>query len=171
MGAVEERRPVRLWELELRCRLDRLDVVSTGGSLEKLAIIDYKTGKRGTPTDWLRDRPRDVQLPLYTLAVGDAVSATVIALLRPEGVQYKGLSEQKGTFPGRTTTLPEGRTWSTQLEVWREQLENLAREFASGDSRVFKSDLAPAEGPLAPLTRIYEQIALANGSLEPWDPE
>ncbi len=171
VGAVEERRPVRLGKLELRCRLDRLDVVSSSGSPEKLAIIDYKTGKRGTPTDWLRDRPRDVQLPLYTLAIGDAVNATVIALLRPEGVQYKGLSAQKGTFPGRATTLPEGRSWSTQLEVWREQLENLAREFASGDSRVFKSELAPAEGLLAPLTRIYEQIALATGSLEPWDPE
>ena len=168
---VEERRAVSLGELELWCRLDRLDVMSTNESPEKVAIIDYKTGKRGTPTDWLRERPRDVQLPLYTLAVGDPVGAAVIALLRPEGVQYKGRSQDKGTFPGRATNLPEGRTWETQVELWREQLESLAREFAAGDSRVFKSDPEPAEGPFAPLTRIYEQTALATGLLEPWVPE
>ena len=103
--------------------------------------------------------------------MGDPVGAAVIALLRPEGVQYKGLSQDKGTFPGRSTNLPEGRTWETQVELWREQLESLAREFAAGDSRVFKSDLEPAEGPFAPLTRIYEQTALATGLLEPWVPE
>ena len=168
---VEERRAVPLGKLELSCRLDRIDVMSTSESPEKLVIIDYKTGKRGTPTDWLRERPRDVQLPLYTLAVEDPVSAAVIALLRPEGVQYKGLSQDKGTFPGRATTLPEGRTWETQLEIWREQLESLAREFAAGDSRVFKSEPEPAEGLFAPVTRIYEQTALATGSLEPWVPE
>ena len=171
VSALEERLPVRVGEMELHCRIDRLDVVSTDGSPRGLAIIDYKTGRRGTPSDWLRDRPRDIQLPLYTLAVGDAVTAAAIALLRPEGVQYKGLWSQKGAFPGRATTLPEGRTWSTQLDVWREQLESLAREFAAGDSRVFKSDPTPAEGVFAPLTRIYEQAALATGWLESWNPE
>ena len=171
VSAVEERLPVRVGEMELHCRIDRLDTIPTDGSARRLAIIDYKTGRRGTPSDWLRDRPLDVQLPLYTLAVGDAVSAAVIAVLRPEGVQYKGMWSQKGAFPGRPTVLPDGRTWSAQLEVWREQLEMLVGEFAAGDVRVFKNELTPAEGLFAPLTRVYEQVALATGWLEPWDPE
>jgi len=171
VNSVEERLPVRVGDLELHCRIDRMDVLTSDDSRSEVAIIDYKTGGSNTPADWLKDRPRDVQLPLYTLAVGAAVSAAVIAVLRSDGVQYKGLWSQKGAFPGRPATLPGGRTWATQLDLWRRQLEGLAGEFAAGDARLFESELVSAKGPFAPLTRVYEQTALAKGWLDRWDPE
>jgi hypothetical protein len=142
--------------------------VGTENLDSRVAIIDYKTGS-SSPTDWLRDRPRDVQLPLYTLAIGDAVTAVVIAELHSDGIRYKGLWP-RGMFPGRPTRLPEGRTWTMQLNLWRKQLEVLAQEFADGDGRIFESEKKHAEGVFAPLTRIYEQAALVKGLLDQWRP-
>ena len=169
--SVEERLTVQLGGLELHCRIDRMDVLTPAGLRPALAIIDYKTGRGSTASDWLRDRPRDVQLPLYAVAVGQTVDAAVIALLRPDGVQYKGFWSRKGSFPGRSAPLPGGRTWAMQLDAWRSQLEGLAQEFAAGDARLFESELAPAKGPFAPLTRVFEQTALARGWLDRWGAE
>jgi ATP-dependent helicase/nuclease subunit B len=168
VSAIEERLSIQIGELNLRCRVDRVDSVGTENLDPRVAIIDYKTGS-SSPTDWLRDRPRDVQLPLYTLAIGDAVTAVVIAELHSDGIRYKGLWP-RGMFPGRPTRLPEGRTWTMQLNLWRKQLEVLAQEFADGDGRIFESEKKHAEGVFAPLTRIYEQAALVKGLLDQWRP-
>ena len=171
VSAVEQRIGVRVADLEFDCRVDRLDNLTDGAGPGALAIIDYKTGTQNSPSGWLAARPRDLQLPLYTVAVGDVVSAAVIAVLRSDGAQYRGIWSQKDAFPGRAVALPEGRTWSAQLRVWREQLEGLAREFAAGDARLFESDLVPAQGLFAPLSRVYEQLALARGWVERWNGE
>jgi len=169
--SVEKRELVKLGDCELNCRTDRIDLLAPEGEPAGLAVIDYKTGIGSRPTDWLKPRPRDVQLPLYTLVPGEPVAAVVIAVLRPESVQYKGLWPEPGTFPGRATRLPKGRTWASQVELWREQLEALAREFARGDTRVFEAELDSARGPFAPLTRVLEQEALSKGWLDSWGPE
>ena len=167
VSATEERVSIQIGGLDLRCQADRADLVGAENLDAGVAIIDYKTGSSSSPTDWLRDRPRDVQLPLYALAIGDAVTATVIVDLQPDGVRYKGLWP-RGVFPGRSTRLPEGRTWTMQLDLWRRQLELLTQEFSDGDGRIFESEKKYADGVFAPLTRIYEQVALVKGLLDRW---
>jgi hypothetical protein len=44
----------------------------------------------------------------------------------------------------------------------------LAKEFADGDTRIFTDDYDDAAGVYAPLTRVFEQLALARGSLARW---
>ena len=52
--------------------------------------------------------------------------------------------------------------------MWRRQLELLADEFAAGDTRIFVDDYDDAAGAYAPLTRVFEQLALARGAAARW---
>ena len=164
VACVEERLVAELNGFRLTCRLDRIDELASGG----VAIIDYKTGRNATPNDWFRPRLRDTQLPLYAQTIDLDVTATVIAAVQIDGVKFKGIWAQNEEFPGRAVKLPDERDWSAQLEFWREQLETLIAEYATGDTRILLGDLDDAKGPFAPLTRITEQLALARGWLDEW---
>jgi len=160
-AAVEQKVSIEIAGFELHVRIDRIDELGDGG----LAILDYKTSERGTPNDWLRDRPRDVQVPLYASHAAARVSAAAIASVTADA-KYRGYWPD-GAFPNRPARLGE-YDWPAQLARWRTQIEMLVREHASGDTRLFVDDLEEAAGPYAPLTRIDEQLALARGALEQW---
>jgi probable DNA repair protein len=159
--AVEQKVRIEIARFELQVRIDRVDELGDGS----LAILDYKTSERGTPNDWLLERPQDVQVPLYASHAAARVGAAVIAAVTAEA-KYRGYWPA-GAFPNRPVRLG-GYDWPAQLARWRTQIEMLVREHASGDTRVFVDDLKDAAGPYAPLTRIDEQLALARGSLEAW---
>ncbi len=164
VNAVEVRQVAELNDFRLTCRLDRIDTLSSGG----IAVIDYKTGRDARPADWFRDRLCETQLPLYAQSVGAQVTATVIGAVGTDGVKYRGVWAQKKEFPGQLKKLPDEHTWSRQLEVWREQLETLVAEYAAGDTRILLADLDQATGSFAPLTRVYEQLALSRGWIDAW---
>ena len=164
VAAVEEKQVAEIKNLRLNCRLDRIDALSAGG----VAIIDYKTGRDTSPANWFKARLRDTQLPLYTQIPGAQVTATIIAAVHADGIQFKGVWAQKGDFPGQMTKLPGERTWPEQLKLWRQQLEVLVAEYAAGDTRILLTDVEEARGPFAPLTRIHEQLALARGWIDSW---
>lgn len=164
VNAVEVRQFVELKGFRLTCRLDRIDTLSAGG----VAIIDYKTGRDARPADWFRERLRETQLPLYAQSLGGQVTATVIGAAGTDGIKFRGVWAEKKEFPGRLAKLPEEHTWSRQLEVWQEQLEMLVGEYAAGDTRILLADLDEATGSYAPLTRVYEQLALSRGWIDAW---
>ena len=145
--------------LEIRGRLDRIDELGSDGPL---AVIDYKTGTRNNPRDWLKERPRDLQLPFYAAFLEAAVEAVAIAVLNPASPEYKGFWLGNGRFPGRAAKLPPDLSWPLLRDRWRMQIEHLAREFADGDGRIFRNEIRQAEGGIAPLTRVHECTALAR---------
>ncbi len=159
VAGVEQTIKVDVGGLEIRGRLDRIDELEPDGSL---AVIDYKTGRRNNPSDWLKERPRDLQLPFYAAFLEAGVAAVVIAALNPVSPEYKGLWLADGRFPGRTARLPAEFTWPMQRDRWRTQVETLAREYAGGDGRIFQKEIRQAEGEIAPLTRVHEWTALAR---------
>ena len=154
--AVEMQAEFSVGGMDLICRIDRIDRLDPEGSL---AVIDYKTGAPNPPSDWLKERPRNLQLPLYALAAEGDIRALVICSLHPRNLGYKGIWTAPELFPGRSTRLPHERTWSLQLSRWHEQLELLIGEFARGDGRIFKAELNAAGGAFAPLTRVHELVA------------
>jgi RecB family exonuclease len=170
VAALERSQAVELGVWRVSARIDRIDALEDGS----LAIIDYKTGKSGSPKDWFARRPRNSQLPLYAVAASveptssARVSALIIATAATDGPGYAGVWECAEDFQGRSAQLPDGRTLAEQIEAWREDIGRLLSEHASGDARIFLADLEPAEGAFAPLTRIYEQLALHEGRLEAW---
>lgn len=155
---LEIRRSAHVAGLEIACRIDRLDRLAGG----RFAIIDYKTGQRATPNDWLRARLIEPQLPLYLQVVSEDVGALVIVHIQATGLSYRGLWDVEGAFPGRPHKLPAGVEWNTQQHRWFEQLEQLVTEYARGDARLFLADPNAAAGPFAPLTRVCELIALGE---------
>ncbi len=85
--------------------------------------------------------------------------------MRPAGTSYSG-AWPGAAFSGRAARL--AADWPAQLRDWRAQLEQLAKEFATGDVRVFVAASEDAGGAYAPLTRIAELLALARGAVHEW---
>jgi hypothetical protein len=159
--ALERKERIEVAGFVLKVRIDRLDELADGS----LAILDYKTSERVTSKDWTRDRPREIQVPLYAAYSPSTVGAAVIAVVAAEA-SYRGFWAD-GAFPGRQGPLGE-QDWPAQLARWRTEIEGLVREHAAGDTRLFVAERDEAAGPYAPLTRIDEQLGLARGSVERW---
>jgi probable DNA repair protein len=160
--AVERRLTAIVGPLTFDVRIDRIDELADG----TLAIVDYKTNERATSAEWFGPRLRDAQVPLYASQSVERVSAAVVARLTPASVRYFGFWSGDA-FPGRTAKAADPDT-QAQLAAWRTQLAELAAELAAGDTRIFVDDYDDAKGAYAPLTRVFEQLALARGAVAPW---
>jgi len=160
--AVEQRTSVQIGPLTFDVRIDRIDELADG----TLAVIDYKTNERATSAEWFGPRLRDAQVPLYASQATERVRAAVVTRLTPADVRYFGFWPD-AAFPGRAAKAANPDV-EAQLATWRAQLADLAGEIAAGDTRFFVDDYDDAKGAYAPLTRVFEQLAVARGSVPRW---
>ena len=153
----EEKRRLNIGSLTLTGRIDRMDRLADGTH----ALIDYKTGSRVTPADWMGARPDDPQLPLYAVTAQEGVSAVAFAKVRAGDMKFSGFSAGKGAIPGVKAALD----WNALVAGWRVELEKLAGEFAGG-----RAPVDPKRGlhtcrscDLQTLCRVHERLpALAE---------
>ncbi len=162
ISALERAATLELHGRSLKVRIDRIDRLESGG----LAIIDYKTGNPPRPAAWLGPRLRDVQLPVYALAMaGEPLAALVAAVLKPHRSTYAGFWDEPGAFPGRP---PAGPASLADLATrWQDHAAALVAEYAAGDARLFVDDTKAAAGAYAPLTRVYELLAAVAPQTDP----
>jgi ATP-dependent helicase/nuclease subunit B len=162
--ALEEKRALRIANLEFSSRIDRMDrlLEGEGGHV----LIDYKTGNRVTPKDWEPPRPDDPQLPLYAVAAEEALSAVAFAKLRPGAMRFAGFSKSKEILP----QVRPAKNWPALLAGWKEEAEALGGAFAVGAAAVDpKRDLKTCERcDLQTLCRVYEKFNVLE---EPDDEE
>jgi probable DNA repair protein len=151
--ATEAQRTATLGMLDLRLRLDRLDLLDSG----ERVVIDYKTG-RATVVSLLGPRPDEPQLPLYLTVAEPEACAVAFAQVRAGDMRFAGLASATGLVPG--AEVPEAG-WAGQQAAWRIELERLAEEFAAGGAAV--DPKRPGETcrlcDLQPLCRIRERTA------------
>ncbi len=163
VAQIEEPVEMEIGRLRLKGRIDRLDRLADGTH----AVIDYKTGSRVTPRDWLEERPDDPQLPLYAVTAQQRVAVVAFAKVRPGDMKFAGLAAKKGAIPG----VKPARSWAALLSGWRKGLERLAAEFAEGRAQVDpKRGLETCRScDLHTLCRVHEKL---NVLAEPaWEEE
>jgi ATP-dependent helicase/nuclease subunit B len=134
----------------LRARADRIDRLPGG----ELVLIDYKSTAPGKRV-WSGDRPDNLQLPLYAVALPETPSAIVFAQMKRGEHKFDGLAATPGLMPG---VKPPPQGWDAQLAEWREVITRIWKEFQQG-----RADVDPKEGGkpcaqchLHSLCRVYD---------------
>ena len=142
----EQAMPVKIGDLVLNLRLDRVDRLADGS----LHLIDYKSGNSEV-RQWMGDRPEQPQLPLYTLALKGQkgeVSGISFALVSKKKLGFRGIGEQaaavgiKADIPKTVKAWePAPQDWEALRELWEKALGQLAQQFIGGDARVEPLDI------------------------------
>ncbi len=135
----EKMEDVRVGPLRLNLRIDRVDQTERGE-----VLIDYKTGMSGSsPRGWVGDRMDAPQLPLYATLRRSRASGGVAEQLEAVAfgrvvagtdMQLHGMEESPGTL-SRPEPI-DAEDLGSQVEVWKQVLEQLAEQYAQGDARV-----------------------------------
>ncbi len=141
---VSQRETVRFVEvgpLSLRIQIDRIDNLEKNGDF----IIDYKTKRSNRIDDWFGDRPRDLQLPLYSVyATGDPIGIAY-AQIRGGKMQFKGLMDESHDHSAVFSEMISISTlnfngvilsWNEIRLQWQQTLERLATHFSQGFAAV-----------------------------------
>ena len=125
--------------VRFRLTPDRVDELADGRRL----VLDYKTGEADYRL-WLGERPEEPQLPLYVLALGEAVAGAAYVRLKPDLMDFNGLAAAgidegasgRGLKPAEQAKELEGAGWEELVAHWRQVLEALAGEIAGGRAEV-----------------------------------
>ena len=135
--SLEKKLSAKFGNVTFNIRVDRIDKTSS----HKFILIDYKSGKyTPSPSEWVKDRPSDMQLPLYYLICDSnkvkPISAVLIANVNKE-IQptYSGASSEDSIKTGvkATKSARLGVTsWSKLTEKWSEKVSKLIADINDG---------------------------------------
>ncbi len=136
--------------LPVHARADRIDRLPSGQTV----LIDYKSTAPSRKV-WEGERPDNLQLPLYAVALPETPSAIVFAQLKRGDHKFDGLAAAEGLVPG-VKPAPQG--WEAQIAEWRRTITKIWKEFQDG-----RADVDPKDGGrpcanchLHSLCRIYD---------------
>ncbi|MEZ0151142.1 MAG: PD-(D/E)XK nuclease family protein [Candidatus Reddybacter sp.] len=154
--------------LPLSLRIDRIDRLDD----QRIVLIDYKTGDTNINC-WAGERLEEPQLPLYALALPEQIGALCFGQISTvKSVTAKGVSDTPEIIPGlQPLTKIDFEGWEDCLEVWREQLETLAKEFLDGQAEIvfYTSAALRYQSHLYPLNRWPEIAQRSNTADETAD--
>ena len=125
----ETDRFIKIGLLNLHVRIDRIDVLNSGNF-----IIDYKTSSKNQVTDWLGNRLKNVQLPLYCTFASCNIVGIAYAEVTNRKMSFKGwlMDEEKPFGNISFSPLP----WKSLLNHWKTILCQLATDFSLGKAEV-----------------------------------
>jgi probable DNA repair protein len=142
--AVEQKFELRIEGLNLRVRLDRVDLCEADEAL----IIDYKTGVPRALLD--RDKNlKDLQLMVYARAIPGPVGGIGLLNVDSRGIELDAIGRAQ---------MP-GADWDAQLSEWQEPLTRTATQMSAGDVRVSRWQTARSRRAFALLSR-YQELLL-----------
>lgn len=161
---LEKEKIIALGPLQIKTKVDRIDRLADGN----FAIVDYKTGRTNVK-DWLGERIREPQLPIYcTMLKDEDVGAVVYASVRsnPKEMGYNGLVRNADGWDSSLQRSQDRLLNESGLddfdalqEAWGVNLERLAQAFVDGEAQVdpLDSEKTCRHCDLVPLCRISEK--------------
>jgi probable DNA repair protein len=133
VAEVEKNVEISLAKIKLRVKIDRIDYLENDSYL----YLDYKTGNLPAyKKNWYRERPTDLQLPLYA-AYGDysvsEVGGVGFAGLKPGRMGFAGIGSVNWALVTRSGVEEKSAVdFEQQLNDWKAKLMILADEIARG---------------------------------------
>lgn len=131
----EERREGQIAGIRFSYVIDRVDLTNDGRSV----IVDYKTGTVNR-NDWLGERLKSPQMPLYALALDKEkrtpTSGVAYAQLKQGESKFIELSETDVFRKETKNTKKNAEQWSQNRESWPAIFEQLAEDFLVGHALV-----------------------------------
>lgn len=120
--------------------IDRVDELADG----RRVVIDYKTGE-ASRSDWMGDRIKSPQLPLYALSVAapqdiQAIAGISFAKVKRWKPSYEELAQDDIFHASDGHTRKRAEVWQQESKSWQSRFEVLAQSFVSGDAVVNPSD-------------------------------
>ncbi|MEO0367491.1 MAG: PD-(D/E)XK nuclease family protein [Pseudomonadota bacterium] len=159
---LERRYKGRIGELSFEGVIDRVDRVAEHGAV----LIDYKTGAANR-NEWLGERMRNPQLPLYKHAfestpANTRVAALAYAKVRKSDTAFSELGEEGIFVSSNHHSRNRAEQWSNQQEIWQSQLLQLSKDYVNGVAKVDPIDNTLCSGcALGSLCR-FSQFALQS---------
>ncbi len=148
----EEERLVTIGGVQVRTRVDRVDLLASGGEI----ILDYKTGQVKSGA-WDGDRPDDPQVPLYCASSERSIAGAAFAIIRTGELAFRGIAENSATLPDmKRMNSPRNVTVLQQIAEWKHVLVRLAEDFRGGVARVDPKPDACDHCGLTALCRVLE---------------
>jgi probable DNA repair protein len=153
----EKSAEIKLNALTFTVRIDRIDQLEDGNKL----IIDYKTGTSLNVADWLGDRPKEPQLPLYAQLDSGHTAGIAFAQIAAGNHCFKGISQYPLDINGIKTVdesrSTEHKDWKSLTEAWQTVLKKLGNDFYQGVSQVDPKEKTTCKWcALKPLCRVHQ---------------
>ncbi|MFK8053531.1 MAG: PD-(D/E)XK nuclease family protein [Woeseiaceae bacterium] len=157
VAALEKQCELRLGELTIRLRLDRVDEVD-GQSV----IIDYKTGRLGAMSAFDQLPSRQMQLVAYALALDStAIGGVVLVSVNFDKVSALTWLDSDNAKWDEHAKIKKVDDYPVALAAWSELAHQLAHDFCRGDVRLNRAIPVKDRIKLLGITRINDEHLLA----------
>ena len=125
--------------------IDRVDELIDG----RRVVVDYKTGSVDRK-DWVGDRVKSPQLPLYAFAIDEpnseqAVAGISFAKVKRWNCAYEELADDGIFRDSNRYTQARAELWQQESATWEQRFEALAQAFCAGEAQVNPIDASTCE--------------------------